>query len=602
MTLDEESGMRPTLLRSTILPVIAVLASGVLAVPAAEAARAADLPKVAADTGVPNGDVIANLWSWNWRSVAAECANQLDPAGYGAVWVAPPSESLRHPSGVWWDVYQPYSYRLNSRFGTQAQFSAMIGACHAAGIKVYTDAVVNHTAAQTGTGYDGTVVTDKYDPPMYDRGEYNVDVCGRDIGNWGDRWEVQHCELLDLPDLKTGSAGVRAKLAGYLNSQLALGVDGFRVDAAKHIPSTELAAIVGQLNNTTSGARPYVFHEVFPGEPPSASEYYGSGDVLDFVYAERLKSAFQGDIATLSSFGTGWGILPAANSVSFVTNHDTERSGRHLSYKDGATSALANVFQLAWEHTTPTVYAGFEFGDPESAPPNTNGFVTDTNCAGGWHCLNRNPLVAGMVGWHNAVGGADVANWQSPAGNVIGFGRGNVGFVAINNTGAAHTAQYTTGLADGSYCVVTNGCASRATVSGGRATLTVPAKSAVAFHTGGGPVPGQVATTYTVRATTTWGQNVYVVGNVAQLGNWDPASAVPLTTDQSTYPSWRGTGVLPAATDIEYKFIIRQDGQPVIWETGANRTQRTPATGPLTIDGATFRAASPEFEVGAAFG
>jgi alpha-amylase len=576
--------MRPTLLRSTILSAVAALVA--FSVPAAQA----EPVSAAADTGVRNGDVIANLWSWNWRSVARECVDNLDPAGYGAVWVAPPAESLRHPSGVWWDVYQPYSYRLNSRFGTQAQFAAMINACHGAGIKVYTDAVVNHTAAQTGTGYDGTVLTDKYDPSMYDRGEYNVDVCNRDITNWGDRFEVQHCELLDLPDLKTGNAGVRAKLAGYLNSQVALGVDGFRVDAAKHMPSTELAAIVGQLSNTTSGARPYVFHEVFPGEPPAPSEYYGSGDVLDFFYADRLRDAFRGDIRTLANFGPGSGILPAANSVSFVTNHDTERNGQHLSYKDGATAVLANVFQLAWEHTTPTVYAGFEFTNNDGPPPNSNGFVTDTNCASGWHCLNRNPVITGMVGWHNAVGTADVANWQSPASNVIGFGRGGIGFVAVNNSGGAHTAQYTTGLPDGSYCVVTSGCASRVTVSGGRATLTVPAKGVVAFHTGASqPVPGQVATSYTVQATTTFGQNVYVVGNIAQLGNWDPAAAVPLTTDESTFPRWHGAGTLPANTDLEFKFVIRQDGQPVIWETGANRTQRTPGGGTLTIDGGAFR-------------
>ncbi|MCT2585511.1 carbohydrate-binding module family 20 domain-containing protein [Actinophytocola gossypii] len=544
-----------------------------------------------ADTGVPNGDVIANLWSWNWPSVARECVDHLDPAGYGAVWVAPPAESLRHPSGVWWDVYQPYSYRLDSRFGSAAEFAAMVDACHGAGIEVYTDAVVNHTGAQTGTGYDGTVVTDKYDPPMYDRGDYNVDVCDRDISDWTNQWEVQHCELLDLPDLKTSDPGVRAELAGYLNSQLALGVDGFRVDAAKHMPAGELAAIVDLLDDTTAGDRPFVFHEVFPGEPPAPGDYYGSGDVLDFFYADRMRSAFTGDIASLAGFGPGQGILPAENSVSFVTNHDTERNGSHLSYKDGRTAVLANVFQLAWEHTRPTVYAGFEFTDPEGAPPNANGFVTDTDCGSGWYCLNRDPLVAGMVGWHNAVGDADVANWRSPASNVIGFGRGSTGYVVINNSGAAHTAQYPTGLPDGSYCDVLNDCATSVTVTGGQATVTVPAKGAVAFHTGrpGEPNPDQVTASYTVEATTNWGQNVYVVGNVPELGGWDPAAAAPLTTGTGTYPRWHGAGVLPANTDVEYKFVIRQDGQPVIWETGANRTLRTPASGQVTVDGGTFR-------------
>jgi alpha-amylase len=39
-------------------------------------------------------DVIANLWEWNWPSVAAECTNVLGPAGYGGVQVAPPEDSL----------------------------------------------------------------------------------------------------------------------------------------------------------------------------------------------------------------------------------------------------------------------------------------------------------------------------------------------------------------------------------------------------------------------------------------------------------------------------------------------------------------------------
>lgn len=574
--------MRPKSLRAALLAAVAVLSSTAVLTGVNPPTAAA------ADTGVPNGDVIANLWSWNWRSVAAECTNVLDPAGYGAVWVAPPSESLKRPDGVWWDVYQPYSYTLAGRFGTQAEFAAMVNTCHAAGIKVYTDAVINHSAAQTGVGYDGTTLTNKYDPVMYDRVDYNVDVCPRSISNWSDLWEVQNCELLDLPDLKTSSSSVRSKIAGYLNSQIALGVDGFRVDAAKHIPNTDLSAIVGQLANTTSGARPFLFHEVFPGQPPAPSDYFSSGRVLDFTYADKMKSAFQGDIATLSSFGTSWGILPAANSVSFVTNHDTERERRHLSYKDGAITKLANVFQLAWKHTTPTVYSGFEYSANDQSPPSSNGFVTDTNCASGWHCLNRDPAVVGMVGWHNKVGSADVANWQSPASNVIGFGRGSVGFVAINNSGGAHTWQYTTGLPDGSYCDVITNCASRVTVSGGRATLTIQAKSAVAFHTNGS-TPAAVTGSYTVQAHTTWGQNVHIVGSVPALGSWNPANAVPLTTDSSSYPRWRGSSSLPADTRIEYKFIIREDGKPVIWETGDNRVVTTPGSGTASIDGGWFR-------------
>ena len=76
-------------------------------------------------------DVQANLWEWNWNSVARECETVLGPSGYGGVQVAPPADSLSrdyttsdapilHP---WWEVYQPVDYRLTSRFGTSAEFT-----------------------------------------------------------------------------------------------------------------------------------------------------------------------------------------------------------------------------------------------------------------------------------------------------------------------------------------------------------------------------------------------------------------------------------------------------------------------------------------------
>ncbi len=36
--------------------------------------------------------------------------------------------------------------------------------------------------------------------------------------------------------------------------------------------------------------------------------------------------------------------------------------------------------------------------------------------------------------------------------------------------------------------------------------------------------------TFQATATTDWGQNLYVTGNLPDLGSWDPAKALPLTT------------------------------------------------------------------------
>lgn len=214
-------------------------------------------------------------------------------------------------------------------------------------------------------------------------------------------------------------------------------------------------------------------------------------------------------------------MLAPTNSVSFVTNHDTERNGMHMSYKDGDTYKLANVFQLAYKWSTPTVYSGFEFSSSDQAPPNSNGFVTDTNCSSGWYCLQRDTAITGMVKWHHAVGSESVAISSTKSSNVIGFGRGTASCVAINNG------------------------SSTVTVSGGNATLTIPAKSAIAFYDGEftpcdtaceEPDDGTATVTAASNeyAPTTSGQDVYVVGSIAALGNWDTSKAVKLSS--SGYP------------------------------------------------------------------
>jgi hypothetical protein len=67
----------------------------------------------------------------------------------------------------WWQDYQPVSYKLDStRRGTRSQFVAMVNSCHAAGVKVYVDSVINHMTGGSsgGTGSAGSSYT-HYDHP-----------------------------------------------------------------------------------------------------------------------------------------------------------------------------------------------------------------------------------------------------------------------------------------------------------------------------------------------------------------------------------------------------------------------------------------------------
>ncbi|GHE97944.1 CBM20 domain-containing protein [Streptomyces fumanus] len=93
-----------------------------------------------------------------------------------------------------------------------------------------------------------------------------------------------------------------------------------------------------------------------------------------------------------------------------------------------------------------------------------------------------------------------------------------------------------------------------------------------------------VSASFRVTAATTWGQNLYVAGNLPDLGNWDPAKAVPLTTDSATNPLWTGAHQLPPNTTVQYKYLTKNPDGSVTWENGDHRTVVTPSTGTLTVN------------------
>jgi hypothetical protein len=88
-------------------------------------------------------------------------------------------------------------------------------------------------------------------------------------------------------------------------------------------------------------------------------------------------------------------------------------------------------------------------------------------------------------------------------------------------------------------------------------------------------------------ATTNYGTNVYLVGSVEELGNWNAAKAVgPLfnnTASIGSYPTWFYDVNVPAGTKIDYKFIKKDSSGNVVWESGNNHTTVTPSSGAATV-------------------
>ena len=578
----------------------AVLATALLAVGVVRSAEHAEAS--AASPGAK--DVIVHLFEWSWASVANECTTTLGPKGFGGVQVSPPQEHVVLPNSgyPWWQDYQPVSYKLTSRRGDRAAFASMVQTCHAAGVKIYVDAVVNHMAggASNGTGSGGSTYS-HYAYPAVPYGNDDFHHCGRngndDIANYGDRWEVQNCELVDLSDLKTESSYVRGKLIGYLNDLVSLGVDGFRVDAAKHMPAGDMAAFLGPVTGD-----PYVFSEVIEGGSgePTPEEYTGFGDVTEFRYGDVVGGAFQsGNLANLNNLASSMR-LGSGDAVAFVDNHDTQRNGKaKLTYKNGSSYALAEAFMIAWPYGVPQVMSSFTFSNPDAGPPTqSNGTVNAVSCGNGWECEHRWRSTANMVALRNVAAGNGVTNWWSNGSNQIAFGRGSTGFAAFNRSGSALTRTFQTSLPAGTYCDVMAGdfangsCGGPAyTVGGnGQVTATVAANAALALHinartTGSTTPPTQpagcttAATTFAVTASTTWGQNVFVTGNTAALGNWNPANAVALSS--ASYPVWQATVSLPGNTAVQYKYL-KKEGSTVVWESDPNRTRTTAAASPCT--------------------
>lgn len=452
------------------------------------------------------GSVFVHLFEWKWGDIEKECT-YLAQKGYKAVQVSPPMEHVPPVADMgdaaadypWWARYQPVTHdttKLTSRSGTLAEFQSMVTTCKNLGVDVLVDAVINHTTGVgSGTGTAGSTYT-TYDYPQYDPADFHAcGTSGNEIGDYGDRRQVQSCELQNLADLDTGKPTVQSTLHTYLQNLLNLGVAGFRIDAAKHMRADELTAILSGLTKPGGGA-PYIFQEVIDqgGEPIKSFEYAPSGDVTEFKYSVNLGSILNGcggSLSDLQAFTNSF--LASRFAVVFTDNHDNQRGHGAggacvLDHRDGfALYNLGNIFMLAYPYGHPAVMSSYYWsnnpasnsgdskGPPSTTAPYTSGSGAETrpvygagqtagavpvNCSdsyedGKWVCEHRRTAIANMVKFRQTTAGEAVTNWVNVSSNHIAFGRGSKGFVALNRTGSAATTTYQTGMAAGVYCDIT---------------------------------------------------------------------------------------------------------------------------------------------------
>ncbi len=491
------------------------------------------------------GGVLVHLFEWRWADIQKECP-YLAQKGYTAVQVSPPNEHVVPVADMggpdndypWWARYQPVSYLLDvSRSGTLAEFEAMVAACNAVGVDVYADAVINHMGLYpSGTVSQGTAGTEYLSAPKASRyygtgsnvlytGTHFHDECS--ISDYKDRGQVQGCALSGLPDLATEQPYVREKIRAYLQNLLDMGVKGFRIDGAKHIPAQDIAAILDGLSGSY-----YVFQEVIDQDPQERIrdwEYTPNGDVTEFAYPYTIGAAFDDSCTnTLNGLqNLESGMLASRFALVFTDNHDNQRGhgvgtgSCIVDHRDGQEHVLANIFVLAYPYGYPSIMSSYYWqSDPTNnagdsyGPPTVNGGpgssgatlpvyvdadTTPDNCAasytwGKWACEHRRDAITAMVQFRRVTAGGSVNNWQTISDDHIAFGVGTKGFVVINQTSSSGQQTYQTALPAGTYCDVLHGqldaegtgCSgSTVTVDGsGQFQATVGANEALAIHTG----------------------------------------------------------------------------------------------------------------------
>lgn len=408
--------------------------------------------------------VFIQMFEWPWKDIARECEIFLGPAGFSAVQVSPPHEHISVPSRnhPWWERYQVISYKINSRGGNEKEFVDMIKACHKAGVEVYADAVINHMAGfDQGAGFAGTPFKLFDYPGIYSYNDFHH--CGRNgndwIENYLDLYEMQNCMLVGLADLATGSSYVRKTIADYMNYLIDLGVDGFRIDAAKHIPAKDLLAIRSLLKKDA-----YIFQEVIynPAEGIRYSDYTPVGDVTAYAYPYTVGNAFKSK-NTDGLYNITRDLPDSSESIVFLTNHDIERSKDQyalLSYNtERDLYMLAQIYMLAWPFGYPQVYSGYTFQSFDQGPPLQANLrtrpVLDQNdrCQAPWTCEHRSRELAAMVDFRNQTDKVfQLTNWWTNGKDQLAFGRGSVGYVAINYSSSDLSKEFKTSLPAGQYC------------------------------------------------------------------------------------------------------------------------------------------------------
>jgi alpha-amylase len=301
----------------------------------------------------------ANWWHGGDLQGVIDELPYIKGLGMTAIWITPVAEQM--PGG-----YHGYWTRdfikVDPHLGTMAKLQELVTKAHGLGLKVVLDVVLNHV----GQGHPW--VKDPAHATLF-HPECPI--------NFADQRSVEMCWLAGLPDLDTENPGVRALLMEWSFWLVqATGVDGFRIDAARHLSKDFLKAWTAAIKATHPDF--WLLGEVYSSGYRYQSGFLEAGldAVTDFQTYDVIRTGLSepGNLAQLAlppglaaaDIGRG---RENARAI-FLDNHDVARFvGRDPPPAVTRSRLRQGLIYLFTMPGTPVLYYGTEIALPGGPDP-----------------------------------------------------------------------------------------------------------------------------------------------------------------------------------------------------------------------------------------
>ncbi|HKR00573.1 MAG TPA: alpha-amylase family glycosyl hydrolase [Pyrinomonadaceae bacterium] len=321
----------------------------------------------------------------NWRAYwggdlqgIEQKMSYLAGMGVTAIWISPPVDNLNTniPDGsgnptASYHGYQGRDFkRIEEHFGDGSNswtaFDNLVTAAHANGIKVIIDFAPNHStqnnAGESGALYDNGTLLGNYTSDTNGYFHHNANISG---GGWDDRYQVQYYTLFDLADInqENGTMDAYLKAAAQLFQQH--GVDGFRIDAVKHLGWGWQYSLANSIYTYGDSFLFGEWYQAGTSDPLYHDSYKFANksgiSLLDFPLNAAIRNVF-GSNANFSEIDTvltqeGSTFTWKEDLVTFIDNHDM---ARFLSINNNNNRLHQAMAFVLMSRGIPCIYYGTE--------------------------------------------------------------------------------------------------------------------------------------------------------------------------------------------------------------------------------------------------